>query len=521
MNHIRAIPPPPADCPVVRDPEAIAVRHGGMLADESRLRADPVRAVFLPRSAEELAGALQTLSREGKTCVISGGRTGITGGAVPVGADAVVSLEGMKKILGFSREGGQYCVRAEAGATLTELEEWLARQEISGPSGTSLWFPVDPTERSAQLGGMVATNASGPRTYRFGSTRDWVQGLSLVLPDGGLVRVRRGEVQADGRLFRITDTGGSTRDIILPDIAVPRVKHAAGYFVKPGMDLVDLLAGSEGTLGAFADVELRLAEKPEAAVGVLIGTKDEGEALDLVERARCSAEPTLQAIEYFDADSLRLLDDKRREEGTGSPTPEVPFAGGAAVYLEIAGPEKAVVKALTLLEKLFLSLGLSLDRTWAARDEKDRGRQRDFRHAVPEAVNAWIGRRKQADPDLHKVGTDFAVPDGGLREMFSLYRQGLRDTGLTSVVFGHIGNNHVHVNVLPRNAAEMQKAEGLYLRWAREAVRLGGTVSGEHGIGRLKKNLLALQYPPDVLEAMRRLRKAFDPAGTLAPGVLL
>lgn len=521
MNRIQAIPPPTADCPVVRDPDEIAERHGGILADESRLRAGSLRALFLPRGAEELACALRTLSREGKTCVVSGGRTGITGGAVPLGTDAVVSLAGMKKILGLSREGDRYCVRAEAGVTLSELEEWLDRQKISGPSGISLWFPVDPTERSAQLGGMVATNASGPRTYRFGSTRDWVRGLTLVLPDGGLFPVRRGEVRADGRLFRITDTAGRTRDIILPEIAVPKVKHAAGYFVKPGMDLVDLLAGSEGTLGAFAEVELRLAEKPDVIAGILIGTTDEGQALNLVEQARRSAEPALQAIEYFDPDSLRLLEEKQREEGAGSPTPEVPFPGGAAVYLEVAGPEKAVARALTFLEKLFLSLGLSLDRTWAAQDEKDRGRQRAFRHAVPEAVNAWIARGQQADPSLHKVGTDFAVPDRALREMFSLYRQGLRDAGLRSVVFGHIGNNHVHVNVLPRNAGEMEKAEDLYGRWAKAAVRLGGTVSGEHGIGRLKRDLLALQYPPDVLEAMRRLRKAFDPAGTLAPGVLL
>ncbi len=104
--------------------------------------------------------------------------------------------------------------------------------------------------------------------------------------------------------------------------------------------------------------------------------------------------------------------------------------------------------------------------------------------------------------------------------MFSLYREGLREAGLLSVVFGHIGNNHVHVNVLPRDMEELVKAWKLYRNWAEAVVDLGGAVSGEHGIGRLKKGLLEIQYPPDVLEAMRRIRRAFDPEGMLAPGVL-
>jgi len=283
---------------------------------------------------------------------------------------------------------------------------------------------------------------------------------------------------------------------------------------------VDLLAGSEGTLGAIAKIEFWLAEKPEATLGVLIGTKDEEAALDLVEAARRAKDIPLQAIEYFDPDSIRLLNERKREEGGGSSLPEFPFHNGAAVYLELAGPEPMIDEAAGRLEGLLLSLGIAADRTWAARDERDLEHQKLLRHAVPETVNAWIGRRKEAHPDLHKVGTDFAVPDSALREMFALYRRGLREKGLQSVVFGHIGNNHVHVNVLPRNPREMEAAGELYLRWAHAAVRLGGAVSGEHGIGRLKKDLLKIQHPPDVLEAMRLLRKAFDPEGILAPGVL-
>ncbi len=518
MNLIKTTILAASPCPAVRDPAEIRDRHASMLADESRLQADAVKAVYFPRSAEEIAGAFRELREGAMTCVISGGRTGITGGAVPVGADAVISMERMKGIPALEREGERFFVCAEAGMTLKELEEELARR--ARDQRPSLWFPLDPTERSAQLGGMAATNASGSRTYLHGSTREWTRGLAMVLPDGSLLKVRRGDVQAEGLLFRIAGVDGVSRDIPLPDTAMPRVKNAAGYCVRPGMDLVDLLAGSEGTLGAIAEIEFWLEEKPEATLGILIGTKDEEAALDLVEAARRAKDLPLQAIEYFDPDSIRLLNERKREEGDGSSLPEFPFHDGAAVYLEMAGSESMIDEAAGRLEGLLLSLGIPADRTWAARDEKGLGLQKLFRHAVPETVNAWIGRRKQAYPDLHKVGTDFAVPDGALREMFALYRQGLSEKGLPSVIFGHIGNNHVHVNVLPRNMEELETAGELYLRWAREAVRLGGAVSGEHGIGRLKKDLLKIQYPPNVLEAMCLVRKAFDPAGILAPGVL-
>jgi len=519
MNHIRTTPLAASPCPAVRDPAGIRDRHASMLADESRLQAEAVKAIYFPRSAEEIAGAFRELHEGAMTCVISGGRTGITGGAVPVGADAVISMERMKRLLTPDREGERFFVRAEAGVTLKELEEALARRAHG--RGPVLRFPIDPTERSAQLGGMAATNASGPRTYLHGSTREWIRGLAVVLPDGSLVNVRRGDVRAKDLFFRITGADGTVRDISLPDAATPRVKNAAGYCIRPGMDLVDLLAGSEGTLGAIAEIELWLEEKPEATMGILIGTEDEEAALDLVEAARRAKHLPLQAMEYFDPDSIRLLNKRKLTEGDRGSLPEFPFRDGAAVYLEMAGTESMIDEAGGRLEGLLLSLGISADRTWAARDEKDLERQKLFRYAVPETVNAWIGRRKQAHPDLHKVGTDFAVPDGALREMFALYRRGLREKRLRSVVFGHIGNNHVHVNVLPRNREEMEAAGKLYRRWAQAAVRLGGAVSGEHGIGRLKKDLLKIQHPPEVLEAMRLVRKAFDPEGILAPGVLL
>jgi D-lactate dehydrogenase (cytochrome) len=140
---------------------------------------------------------------------------------------------------------------------------------------------------------------------------------------------------------------------------------------------------------------------------------------------------------------------------------------------------------------------------------------------LPEAVNAIIGQRKAAYPGLHKVGTDMAVPDDQLHNVFAMYRRDLAASGIDSVVFGHIGDNHLHVNLLPRDINELELAKTLYQGWAELVVKMGGAVAAEHGIGRIKKRMLELQYSQSTLDLMRQVRKAFDPQGLLAPGVLV
>jgi D-lactate dehydrogenase (cytochrome) len=147
-------------------------------------------------------------------------------------------------------------------------------------------------------------------------------------------------------------------------------------------------------------------------------------------------------------------------------------------------------------------------------------KMKQFRHAVPEQVNALIAERKRQHPGLTKLGTDLSVPDGRLKDVMALYRRDLQAAGLEHVIFGHIGNNHVHVNILPRDMRDYAAGKDLYRQWAQQVVAWGGSVSAEHGIGRLKKDLLAVMYGPEGIAAMRRLKALFDPANRLNPGRL-
>jgi len=173
-----------------------------------------------------------------------------------------------------------------------------------------------------------------------------------------------------------------------------------------------------------------------------------------------------------------------------------------------------------LMSRLLDACGSRAADTWIAADAPSLEKLKAFRHAVPERVNAIIADRKRLYPELTKLGTDLSVPDGKLKAVMQLYRDDLQAAGLEHVIFGHIGNNHVHVNILPRDMNDYAAGKALYRKWAQQVVAWGGSVSAEHGIGRLKKDLLAVMYGADGIAAMRRLKAVFDPANRLNPGRL-
>jgi len=167
-----------------------------------------------------------------------------------------------------------------------------------------------------------------------------------------------------------------------------------------------------------------------------------------------------------------------------------------------------------------LAQGGDEDATWLAGDARELEKLKAFRHAVPEAVNLLIDERRRKEPSLTKLGTDLAVPDASLEDVLRLYRATLADTSLEYVMFGHIGDNHVHVNIIPNSAAEYELGRELYGEWARAVMRMGGTVSAEHGIGKLKKSLLRQMYGEEGIREMMRVKQAFDPADLLNRGNL-
>ncbi len=234
------------------------------------------------------------------------------------------------------------------------------------------------------------------------------------------------------------------------------------------MDWIDLFTGSEGTLGVVVEAELQLLPKPADVLAGVVFLSGDDAALDAVEDWRELR--GLRMIEYFDRNSLAFLRQR---------FPEVPENSGAALLIE---QENGDVD--------FWADNAPED-SWFADNDRDRERFRRFRHALPELVNDTVRRR-----GFLKLNSDYAVPLHRNRDMLACYHTRLRERALDYVIFGHIGDAHVHVNILPSSEAEFDAGQSLMLEFARQAVALGGTVSAEHGLGKRKAKLLEIQYTP-------------------------
>ena len=490
------------------------------LRDESR-KCGTAESISFPADTAALARALREADARGLAVTVQGARTGISAGAVPDGG-VIVSLSNMHRILGRrTDEAGRALLRVQSGLPLIALRRHLAAEDKGIRGADSFFFPPDPTETSASLGGMAACNASGACSFAYGPTRSHIEALTVVLADGDTLSLRRGQARADGRRFALATDSGRTIAGELPGYALPAVKNAAGYWVRPDMDLLDLFIGSEGTLGVIAELELRLTRKPRGTLGVLCFFPDETRVLAFVESARRHAPEVrpnvLAALEYFDAGALRLILESAPHTGLLLPPPRPHWR--CALYVEWALADAEDTSG-PLMCRLLEACGGHADDTWLASDAPTLEKMKAFRHAAPERVNAIIAERKRQHPDLTKLGTDLSVPDSRLSDVMALYRRDLRQADLEHVIFGHIGNNHVHVNILPRDMCEYALGKALYRSWAEQVVAWGGSVSAEHGIGRLKRDLLAVMYGEEGIAAMRRVKAAFDPAGRLNPGRL-
>ncbi len=477
------------------------------LADASNTAGGRAERVVFPESAEETARALAEAAGAGTQVTVAGAGTGIVAGRVPYGG-VVLSTARLNRVGEFVRGtwGGGFAT-AGAGVVLSDFQrEAKAR---------GLLYPPDPTEGSCYLGGTVATNASGARTFKYGPTRRYVRALQVALTTGDLLEIRRGAlfVGADGSV-NLPLSGGRSVEARLPTYTMPATrKHAAGYFTRPSMDLIDLFIGSEGTLGVVTEVELSLLPQPEGVLSGVVFFKAEESLLNFVREAReCSLETRAgsgeeidaRALEYFDGEALNFLRERY---------PLVPRGAAGAVFFEQETTERTEEELMGKWLELVEKHDALADESWFGTNEHDRAEMRAFRHALPVMVNEWLARRGQ-----RKVSTDMAVPDDKFPEMLRFYKETLRASRLAYVIFGHIGDNHVHVNILPRDDAEQAAARETYGRFVERAISLGGTISAEHGVGKIKREYLRALYGELALREMAALKRAFDPACVLGRG---
>lgn len=465
---------------IKQDPSTIR----SYLEDSSNLSGGNADGVVIPETVEELSLFMEKAAERRTPVTVSGGGTSTTGSRVPFGG-IVVSLERLNRIKSVSRASSSAVV--ESGVMVDELKSACEKE--------GLFYTSHPTEQTAFVGGTISTNASGARSFRYGPTRRYVRALKMIMANGEIVSVVRGQRYLTKGDSSMRMPSGRVIDIPIPSYKMPDVKSSAGYFAKDGMDLIDLFIGQEGTLSIIVEAEVALVKKPERILSAFFFLKSEEDAWSFSREARHASEKTL-SIEYFDANAVNILRSKN---------PGVPEYARAAIFMEeeVSGRDGSVPSTWMVLMSQH---GVEPEDTWVAMNERDAAAFLDYRHSIPETMNEIVRRS-----GFSKVSTDIAVPEKGFIEMARCYSAGLKASNMAHCVFGHIGECHLHVNFLPATDSEMARAREQYLRFVEKGVALGGTVSAEHGIGKIKHKYLEMMYGKSGITEMARIKKAFDP----------
>ncbi|GIV46157.1 MAG: hypothetical protein KatS3mg036_0975 [Ignavibacterium sp.] len=280
------------------------------------------------------------------------------------------------------------------------------------------------------------------------------------------------------------------------------------------MDAIDLFIGSEGTLGVFTKIKLKILPYPERIISMVAFFKDEIDAINFVNRARdisfqtraknLSDEIDALALEFFDSNSLKLL---------SFDFPNIPLKANAAVWFEqeatLSNEDKLIEKWFSLISEY----NVDEEKIWFATSESERKQIEEFRHAISWKVNEYISRN-----NFRKLGTDVAVPDNEMKHFYHFLMDLMSKSNLDFVLYGHLGNSHFHLNMLPKNENEFLIGKELYRKICLKAIELKGTVSAEHGIGKIKTEYLLDMFGKEIVEQMKALKKKLDPNYILGVG---
>ena len=427
------------------------------LADETETRGVRGRAdlVVRPGTAEEVAAVVAVCYAAATPIVPRGGGTGFAGGAVPVDGGVVLALERLDRVRSF--DPPLWRMEVEAGVRTSDVRR-LARE-------SGLLFPPDPgAAESSQIGGNIATNAGGPHAFKYGVTGAWVTGLEAVVPPGELIRV-----------------GGAIR------------KDVAGY------DLRSLLVGSEGTLGIVTAAWLRLVPAPEAAFPVIGVYADAAAGVAAIGGVLGNG-LTVSALEYLDARAL----------AAAAAHFPVPLPDGAA-FAVIAEADGSTAEAAALADEVAQVLAESALAVHAPRSPDDVAALWRWRDGVSLAVTAQRGG---------KVSEDVVVPLDRLGDALAGTEEIAARHGLESCSWGHAGDGNLHATFLVDrgDAGELDRASAAARELFALAASLGGSISGEHGVGLVKRGALAGQWSARAVALHEAVKQAFDPLNLLNPG---
>lgn len=514
------------------------------LSDESKIiTADGqnIDKIFYPRTTDEVASIVKLATDSGKLVTVSGAGTGLTGARVAM-QDWILSTDQLLSVQAQPSEEIKQWVESDTNIEYTvALQSNSATPSLRVPVSMRLrtlqhlvkslgfFYPPDCTEFSSFIGGNVATNASGARTFKYGPTRSYVQELVVVLSTGSVLRLNRSQITDESYSWTIIDQNTNVSRTVKVDKSFPNPKvskNAVAFPIYPNMPLIELFIGTEGIFGIVTEIVLRLLTEPKNIFSLICYFTTSEQTINFVKRAQAQKlqelEPTPMSVEYFDYYALKFM---RKTH------PHIPLKAKAAIYLEqdVEDAEK-VDQYLEFWVQILDEVGY-LD-SWAELDDRGIEKHKEFRHSLPVAVNDYVKKN-----GANKVGTDFAVPSTVFDKFLAMLKQKgdeyteyqqakkpFTSDKIGYVIYGHIGNDHLHLNFLPRDQEELHKAEAMYLDMAKEVVKLGGTISAEHGVGKKYyggKPYIWYMIGDTGIDELKKVKSILDPANILNIGNII
>ena len=439
-------------------------------ADASGLHLIP-ELVARPESTDEVVELMRRATADRTAVTCAGAQTSTTGASI---TDSGILLS-LRSLAGVS----DVDVKAR---TMTVGPGALVGDIKRAAAAAGLLFAPDPTsEDESTIGGAIACNASGARTFKYGATRQHVQALKVIMASGDLREFRRSSLE----------------------------KNTVGYAFAH--DPIDWFIGSEGTLGVIVEAELSLLPLPPRVVGLAVFFGTEQEALEFVVAARESQAVAPRCIEYFDEQAIEIA----RSDASGA---VIPSDSATMIYVE----EETSGDMDSSLEKwgeLIESVASQFEPIVFDGEARLREARR-MRHSIPSTMNERGGRHHHAGG--RKVSTDWAVPYRKLSEAIRTARSIAGEHNIPQpVIYGHAGNGHPHQNFVARDKSELATIEAAVEKTLRHVIALGGTVAAEHGIGKIKRRWLPLQMNTLQIAMMGAVKRELDPHGLLAPGNIL
>ncbi len=459
------------------------------LTDESQYHGS-AESISFPENEQQVREVCIAMKEAGTPITIQGGRTGIVGAAVP-SCGHIMNLSKMDTIRGFDRiSGDSGLVMVDPGITLLDLQKNLR----SITRDNQLFWPPDPTEPTATLGGIAAAGAKGCCSYLYGETSPYIDAIRYLDSQGNLNSLRRGQ--------------------------------SFSMFHGRRIDDVDLFLGSEGIYGVMTELTLKVVKQPSTVWGICFFfsvAEDSGSFLDqAIHLEPVSSGAAIAALEYIDRTSINTVHRQKTYMAKIRDLPDVNDEFEALVYCEIHGSNEEAVEAIAhRLLALAEQHDSDTDAAWALAGEYEVEKLRSFRHAVPESVNTAIREVRQHCPGIMKLSTDMTARRKTPGTLIGQYQEALQQSGLYGCVFGHAGAGHLHMNIIPRNMEEYIRGLEVVGRLGGNYSRNGDVVFSEHGVGKLKKSLFIECYGGEFLDEIRRKKLELDPAFLWNPGTVL